>query len=200
MPPSAAGGFRRVHAFVEFLKGQPQPPRIRFAHAGSYGIDGLLGTVGAEVGAPPAVPVAAITRDGLVAAQVLQVRSQHVQCGAGQAVRVRFAAPLKSLPLAYLATRTPLDPAKVRVLRLGDVDHRNPDAPDAAARPYRYSGFRIDLDGDGRPDLVIVQGRGPAELSTSGVYHPEDSLLSIVYANIAGVWKRVAVATDSGCT
>lgn len=198
-PASFAGGFRQAHGWLEFLKAQGESPSIKFTQVSQYGIDGLLGTVAVEVSAPPSLPVLAITREGGAAASGLRVISKHIHCGANEGVRVKFDAPLKSLPLAYLATVKPVTPSKVSVKRAGQFDSRDPNAqPDV--RPFRYTAFRVDLDGDGQTDLVIIQGQGPAELPTSSSYHPEDSLVSMVYANIGGIWKRVAVAAEGGCT
>jgi hypothetical protein len=197
-PMSVAGGFRAAHSWVEFLKAQGDAPSIKFVHASQYGIDGLLGTVGVDVTAPPALAAMAITHEGGVAASGMRVTSRHIHCGTGEGVRVSFTAPLKSQPLAYFATIKPVTPSKVSVKRLGQFDSRDANAaPDS--RPFRYTGYRVDLDGDGQADMVIIQGQGPAELPTGG-YHPEDSLQSMVYANIGGVWKTVALAYEGGCT
>ncbi|RQP22959.1 hypothetical protein [Piscinibacter terrae] len=197
-PTSLAGGFRSAHSWLEFLKGQGDAPAIKFVNASQYGIDGLLGTIGVDVNAPPSVPVMAITREGGVSASGMRVTSRHINCGTTEGVRVSFSAPLKSSPLAYFATLKPVTTSKVRVKRVGEFDSRDPHAaPDS--RPFHYTGYRVDLDGDGQTDLVIIQGQGPADLPTGG-YHPEDSLQSIVYANIGGVWKRVALAAEGGCT
>jgi hypothetical protein len=198
-PRSSAGGFRSAHGFVEFLKGQPNSFPMKFVHSGSYGIDGLLGTVGVEITAPSTLPVFAVTRQGASRASSLQVTGAHQHCGPGQGVRVGFAAPLKSEPLAYLATTRGFDPARTTVRTLGMIQEETANTS-TGMPPFRYAGFRVDLDGDGQPDLLIVQGRGQAELGTSGLYDGEDSLLSAVWANIGGIWKRVAMASESGCT
>ena len=198
-PRSSAGGFRSANSFVEFLKGQPAPFPMKFVNAGSYGIDGLLGTIGVEVAAPTSLAVFAVTREGAVRASGVRVTGSHQHCGPTQGVRVGFDAPLKSEPLAYVATLRDFDPRKTVVRALGTIQEESSPAG-SGMPPFRYAGFRIDLDGDGQSDLLVVQGRGKAELGTSGLYAEEDSLLSAVWANIGGTWKRVALASESGCT
>jgi hypothetical protein len=200
---SQAGGFRAVGPLLEFLKGQPRPPRLRFEQAGSYGIDGLLGTVAATLATPDgSVHLWALGRDGLSAASALVLTSRQVRCGAAEGVVVTLPAPRPALPLGFLATLKPLTPAQVKVTTLGRLKlAANAPGGDGA---MRFDGWRFDLDGDGQSDLLVVQGRGKAELPTSGAYPSgaggEDSLLNIIYANIGGVWKRVAYAGESGCT
>ncbi len=201
--PNQAGGFRAAGPLLEFLKGQANAPRLKFVHRASYAIDGMLGTVGAELTTPDAgVWIWALGREGLAAATQLQLSSQHQHCGPNEGIRVTLPAPRPRDPLAYLVTLRPLEPARVKVSALGSLQR----AADASSGDggMRYQGWRFDLDGDGQPDLLVLQGRGKAVLPTSGLYanstQGDDSLLNIVWANIDGVWKRVAYAAEDGCT
>ncbi len=199
---NGAGGFRGAGPMLEFLKGQPLPPRLRFEHRGSYGINGQLGTVAAELWTPTGSPYLwAVGREGLSRATDFQLSSRDYGCGAGQGMSITLPAPRPTLPLAYLATLKPLDPARFKVTPLGQL--QRPTGGNAAVDPMRLQGWRFDLDGDGQADLLVINGRGPAELPTSGVYsngQDGDGLLSQVFANIGGAWKLVAYAAESGCT
>ena len=200
-PRSTAGGFRSLGSVVEFLKSQSQPLELKFERSRQYGIDGLLGVVGARLHMPASVNLYAITQQGVVPGHNLTVTSDKGFCGPSEGVTLALAAPAKSLPLAYFASLAGLkEPARAVVKPLGERRLKTTSAwmGDGTAR---LRGWQVDLDADGATDLVVINGVFPATLGISDTYaHGDSGIFSVVYANIGGVWKLVAHAIEAGCT